>query len=383
MATPEGKPETQQESKPESKEVEENQEPPLKYKAWVLKVSIHCEGCKKKVEKTLRKIDGVYEAFADLKQQKATVKANLHVNVETLIKKLVKKGRHAELWPEKAEQKEKKGGKSKNKDKQGGQAKSEEANNNNDGSGDKEKEKVKIEVPVQQENTAKSCESGGSSSKNGDQGCIDVAKPHDQGGAPFKNGGQVKEPKPEVKQSVTLLAGSQSPVAERKAGGGGAAESEGNAGGGSGSGSGSGSKKNKKKGQKGNANANFEEGEHSADAGPACIGSHFAGSGPHGSIPMPSPANHSPPRQHHMNEYPTYYHAPPVYVASYNTTYPSSSYNASYYASPPPNSYTYIHPGHTSEHPPSDFDTYSSYQSQPSDSFDILSDENPNACSIM
>ncbi|XWS57506.1 hypothetical protein CRYUN_Cryun09bG0180000 [Craigia yunnanensis] len=369
MAITEGKPETKQESKPETKlesrEVEENQEPPLKYKAWVLKVSIHCEGCNRKVEKTLRNIEGVYEAYADLKQQKATVKANLQVNVETLIKKLVKKGRHAELWPEKAEQKEKKQGKSKNKDKQGGQAKSEEANNNNNNGGDKEKETVKNEVSVHQD-TSKSCENG-STSKNA-EGC-NVGKAH-EGGASCKNGGQVKEPKLEVKQTVTLVAGNQSPVAEKKGGG----ESEGYAGGGSGS------KKNKKKGQKGNANANFDEGEHSGDAVTLCNGSHFTGYGPHGPVPMPIPANHSPPRQHHMYEYPAYYHAPPVYVTSYNTSYPSSSYSASYYASPPPYLYTYMHPGQMTQHPPSDLDTYSSH---PSDSFEMFNDENPNACSIM
>ncbi|XVF41884.1 hypothetical protein PTKIN_Ptkin01aG0316200 [Pterospermum kingtungense] len=379
MATTEGKAETKQESKPEAKpepkEVEEYQEPPLKYKAWVLKVSIHCEGCKRKVEKTLRNIQGVYEVSADLKQQKVAVKANLHVDVETLIKKLVKKGRHAELWPEKGEQKEKKKGKSKNKDKQGGQANSEEANNNNNNGGDKDKEKVKNEVSVHQE-TAKSCENGGSS-KNG-EGCS-AGKAH-EGGAPCKNGGQVKEPKPEVKQTVTVVAGNQSPVAEKKSGG----ESESNAGGEkSGGGGGSGSKKNKKKGQKGNANANanFEEGEHSGDAALACIGSHFTAHGPHGPVPMPSPASHSPPRQHHMYEHPSYHHAPPVYVTSYNTAYPSNSYSASYYASPPPYSYAYMHPGHMSEHHhPSDFNRYSS---QPSDSFEMFSDENPNACSIM
>ncbi|KAK8534644.1 hypothetical protein V6N13_081081 [Hibiscus sabdariffa] len=53
------------------------------------------------------------------------VKASLRLNVDNLIKKLVKKGRHAELWPEKSEQKEKKR-KSKNKDKQGSQANTEE-----------------------------------------------------------------------------------------------------------------------------------------------------------------------------------------------------------------------------------------------------------------
>ncbi|PPR95871.1 hypothetical protein GOBAR_AA24795 [Gossypium barbadense] len=289
MATTEGKPETKQESKPaepkqesNSKDVEEIQEPALKYKAWVLKVSIHCEGCKRKVEKILRKIDGVYEVDADLKQQKVTVKANLHVNVDTLIKKIVKKGRHAELWPEKSEKK----GKSKNKDKQGGQPNSEEGNHGDD----KDKEAAKTE------------DGASKSGENGGDGC---------------NGGQAPEP-------------------EKKGGG----------------------------------------GERS----------HFTGYGPYGPIPittpMPSPANHSPPRHHHMDEYPTYYHAPPpVYVTSYNTAYPDSCHSESYYTSPRPYSYMYMHPGYMPEHP--SFDTYSSYSSQPSDSFEVFSDENPNACSVM
>lgn len=297
-----------------------------------------------------------------------TVKANLHVDVETLIKKLVKKGRHAELWPE---QKEKK--KSKNKNKQGGQPNSEEANNNN--GGDKEKETAKNEVSVHQEETAKSCENG-CTCKNIAEVC-NVGKIHEGGCvSPCKNGGQGMEPKPEVKQTVTLVVGNQSPVAEKKSGG----ESEGNASGGGGGGS----KKNKKKGQKGNANVNLDEGEHSGDAAAPIIsvGSHFTGHGPYGPVPMASPANHSHPRQHHMYEYPSYHHAPPVYVTSYNTASPSSSYGAPYYSSPPPySSYAYMHPGHhMSEQYPSNFHTYSS---QPSESFEIFSDENPNACSVM
>ncbi|GMI65372.1 hypothetical protein HRI_000206500 [Hibiscus trionum] len=359
MATTEGKPE----SKPE---VEQNQDNPLKYKAWVLKVSIHCEACKRKVEKTLRKIDGVYEAYADLKQQKATVKSNLHVNAETLIKKLVKKGRHAELLPEKSEPKEKRQGKSKNKDKQVVQR--EEANNDSNHGGDKEKETVKNEASVQQDDGAKSSENGGSSKVA--EGKQNVT--HDQGG-------QVKEPKPEVKENVTLEAGNQSPVAEKKVGGG---ESEGNAA--EKSGSGNGSKKNKKKGQKANANANVGEREHHGDAVPATIGSHFKGHEPHGPVPMPSPANHSPPHQHPMYEYPTYHHSPPVYLTSYNTAYPSSSYSGSYYTSP--SSYSYMHSGHMSDRSPPDTNTYSSYppySSQPTDSFEMFNEENPNACSIM
>ncbi|KAE8684101.1 40S ribosomal protein S21-2 [Hibiscus syriacus] len=303
MATSEGKPETKQEAKPE---VEENQEPPLKYKAWVLKVSIHCEGCKRKVEKKLRKIDGVYEAYADLKQQKATVKAN-------------RKGKG-------------------NRRTKANKLPSDEANDNSNHGGEKEKETVKNEASVHQDDGAKSSENGAGSSKVA-EGKQNVT--HDQ----------AKEPKPEVKQNVTPAAGNQSPGDEKKVGGG--------DGGGAG-------------------------GE--SEAAPPTIGSHFKGQGPHGPIPISSPANHGPPHQHPMYEYPTYYNAPPMYLTSYNTAYPSSSYSTSYYTSPPLYSYAYMHPGHMSERPPPDPDMYSSYpsySSRQSDSFEMFSDENPNACSIM
>ncbi|KAK9281912.1 hypothetical protein L1049_004820 [Liquidambar formosana] len=88
---------------------------PLKYQTWILKVSIHCEGCKKKVKKVLHSIDGVYKTEIDSQQQKVKVTGN--VDAETLIKKLMKTGKNAELWPEMSE---KKAGKSKKKGKQNG-----------------------------------------------------------------------------------------------------------------------------------------------------------------------------------------------------------------------------------------------------------------------
>lgn len=85
----------------------ENTPEPLKYETWFLKVPIHCEGCKKKVKKVLHSIDGVYTTVIDSQQQKVTVTGN--VNADTLIKKLLKSGKHAELWPEiKPAKKEKK-----------------------------------------------------------------------------------------------------------------------------------------------------------------------------------------------------------------------------------------------------------------------------------
>lgn len=93
---------------------------PLKYQTLALKVSIHCEGCKKKVKKVLQAIDGVYKTTIDSQNQKVTVTGN--VEADTLIKKLVKSGKHAELWPEKkpAEQNPSSGGVGKKNKKKGG-----------------------------------------------------------------------------------------------------------------------------------------------------------------------------------------------------------------------------------------------------------------------
>ncbi|KAJ6686581.1 HEAVY METAL-ASSOCIATED ISOPRENYLATED PLANT PROTEIN 3-LIKE [Salix purpurea] len=87
----------------------------LKYQTWVLKVSIHCEGCKKKVKKVLQSIDGVYKTEVDSHQHKVTVTGS--VDAQILIKKLVRSGKHAELWPKSSENKEKKSGESQKNDK--------------------------------------------------------------------------------------------------------------------------------------------------------------------------------------------------------------------------------------------------------------------------
>ncbi|XP_019150089.1 PREDICTED: heavy metal-associated isoprenylated plant protein 32-like isoform X2 [Ipomoea nil] len=68
----------------------------LKIQTCVLKVNIHCEGCKNKVKKILQRIEGVYTINIDSEWGKVTVSGN--VDSATLIKKLMKKGKHAELW---------------------------------------------------------------------------------------------------------------------------------------------------------------------------------------------------------------------------------------------------------------------------------------------
>ncbi|CAI0459935.1 unnamed protein product [Linum tenue] len=328
-----------QEGVPEEKENTPNPppEPALKYKTWVLKVSVHCEGCKRKVKKILNNIDGVYTTDVDLKQQKATVIGN--VDGETLIRKLVKTGKHAELWPESnpGEQKKKKKKKSKGKERE-----KQEDSDGEDG------ENEKPEVPQVQDPTK--------SSENG--GAVRV-------GVQFKEMkmGSLAEP-PVVEKAVGFDSGAA------ETGGGGAAK-----------------KKKKRRGNKasggGNGNAGGEEGEQPPCDAPPRSGSppppptHGGGGGGQTQVHGPYPGtNHHPPHhQPHQFPPPHYHYAPPVYAASYNTAYPSTSYGASYYA-PPQYSYAHVHP-------PWDREPYPGYSSRPSDSFEIFSEENPNACSVM
>ncbi|WOK97759.1 heavy metal-associated isoprenylated plant protein 3-like [Canna indica] len=74
----------------------------LKIQTHILKVNIHCDGCKLKVKKLLHRIDGVYSVSIDVDQQKVTVSGS--VNSETLIQKLIRAGKRAELWSQKINQ---------------------------------------------------------------------------------------------------------------------------------------------------------------------------------------------------------------------------------------------------------------------------------------
>ncbi|XP_017256132.1 heavy metal-associated isoprenylated plant protein 33 isoform X1 [Daucus carota subsp. sativus] len=68
----------------------------VKIKVCALRVSIHCDGCQKKVKKVLQKIEGVYKVSIDSEQGKVTVSGDF--DPEILIKKLKKHGKRAELW---------------------------------------------------------------------------------------------------------------------------------------------------------------------------------------------------------------------------------------------------------------------------------------------
>uniref|UniRef100_A0A0D9WFR4 HMA domain-containing protein n=1 Tax=Leersia perrieri TaxID=77586 RepID=A0A0D9WFR4_9ORYZ len=76
----------------------------LQCKTLALRVSIHCEGCKKKVKKVLQRIEGVYRCDVDGRSNKATVTVTGRVSADTLIRKLRRAGKQAEQWPEEPKQ---------------------------------------------------------------------------------------------------------------------------------------------------------------------------------------------------------------------------------------------------------------------------------------
>ncbi|XP_077218406.1 uncharacterized protein LOC143852725 [Tasmannia lanceolata] len=133
---------------------------PLKYQTWVLKVYIHCEGCKKKVKKVLQNIEGVYTTSIDSQLHKVTVTGN--VESETLIRKLVKSGKHAELWPEKTEKKEKKPAKS-------GAKNDKEAAKSGDNGGDGKKAVESSEGKPAAKNSEPTDAGGGQNESNSDE----------------------------------------------------------------------------------------------------------------------------------------------------------------------------------------------------------------------
>ncbi|KAF6984393.1 hypothetical protein CFC21_002418 [Triticum aestivum] len=73
---------------------------PLQCKTLVLRVSIHCEGCKKKVKKVLQSVDGVYRCDIDARSNKVTVAVTGNVSADALLKRLRRSGKNAQQWPE-------------------------------------------------------------------------------------------------------------------------------------------------------------------------------------------------------------------------------------------------------------------------------------------
>ncbi|CAH8381965.1 unnamed protein product [Eruca vesicaria subsp. sativa] len=346
MATEEMKPETKKTEQKQSPQVKDLTPPSLAlpYKTCNLKVSIHCEGCKRKVKKILTSIEGVYRVDIDVKQNNVTVMGI--VSPEILLKKLHKAGKNADLLPEipdpvenkPHDPKENKPVDPKKKNKK----KKEEKPEITDKVASSGSDKPESEKPA----GAGECSSGDSS-----EACVPV-----------------KEDKCKKKDSAPADSPSPSPetapTEEKKA-----EESSGSVG-----------KKKKKKGQNMSSVNNPNGGPGRTRSLPSPITTPAAEDHDR-LINQPDghqmPTNNIAPRQD-MYPYPPSYYAPQVmYGVSYNVAQPPLSVDAaSYYSHAPPHSYAYMHPGYL---PPDQ----NPYPSRPSDSFELFSDENPNGCSVM
>ncbi|KAJ0231581.1 Heavy metal-associated isoprenylated plant protein 35 [Hirschfeldia incana] len=354
MATEEMKPETKKTEQKQPPQVKDLTPPPpaLPYKTCNLKVSIHCEGCKRKVKKILTSIEGVYRVDIDVKQNNVTVMGI--VSPEILLKKLHKSGKNADLLPEIP-------------DPVRVENKPVDPKENKPVDQKKKNKKKKEEKP---EITEKVTSSGSDKPES--------EKPDGAGKCSSGDSGEACVPAKEAKcetlkkkdstpadSSSPPPEDSTAPPAEKKA-----EESSGSVG-----------KKKKKKGQTVSSVNNPTGGPTRARSlplpttTPPAAEDHDRSINQHDGHQMPT--NNIPPRQD-MYHYPPNYYAPQVmYGVSYNVAQPPVSADAaSYYSPAPPHSYAYMHPGY----PPSD---QNPYPSRPSDSFELFSDENPNGCSVM
>lgn len=236
----------------------------------------------------------------------------------------MKTGKHAELWPEKP--KKKKGGKGNEKE--------------NDSKSAENSEEEEEQPP----------ENNGSTNLQ-----VKISSPRlgaGNGGATVKF--MVDQP-PE-----NTSGGEKSPAVENKGG----------PSGGGGGGGGQGGKKKKKR-RKGNSNSNNNNSNAAAaNAGAACNGAPSSTG-----LEMPKVGFTQAVDQINLSPTQNVYHYPPsyapqqAYVVSYNAAYPTIPAAPGYYM--PPSPYMYA----SSE----DY----RMQSEPLDSFEMLSDENPNGCCIV
>ncbi|KAL5230752.1 hypothetical protein ABZP36_029528 [Zizania latifolia] len=315
---------------------------PLKYQTLALKVSIHCEGCKKKVKKVLHSIEGVYKTDIDVQHQKVVVIGN--VSVDTLVKKLVRTGKHAEPWPEPAPP---------------------PAAANSPGGGKKKKKKKKNKNPADAATPAAGPVEGGGGGfippENQDHGgsCDEASdeEPDKQEG-----GGGTGGPGAMAPFAMTPHAHGKQPIAP---------PTNGNGGGGGGGGG----KKKGKKGGNGNASANAV-----GDGAGAIVQV-----SPQDAPTKPAPGNAGPlavvdsvvyPAATPMS-YPGPYHAAggghmPPYAMSYSTAHPLRSS-------------AYYHPmvGAAYTGGGSYFYSTAPASSAAPGSYYMFSEENANACSVM
>ncbi|XP_071737307.1 uncharacterized protein [Rutidosis leptorrhynchoides] len=315
----------QQQQQPFTPDQEQQNTPTLIYKTCVLKVSIHCVGCKRKVKKVLQSIEGVYTIDIDSKQHKVTVVGN--IEVETLVKKLIKSGKHAEKWPENLTKKEKLATGGDNKDK------------------------------------GKGCDSSGNSSDDEDNN--NNNNPHNNNAPENGNLNNPNRPPGPCVRFTGLPE--NNPV---QAGG----TQVGPAGGGGAAGGGSSVtlKKKKKKKKK-------KSGGAKPSSGPADTGlvNPEMGSNNQGV----DQRHLSPPRGYPYPMMPV----GPAYAMSYSETHPSGNGGPVYYIPPPPTTTTPYVYDYTEYNDRDNYDNDDDFVtlSRPLNTFEILSDENPIGCYMM
>lgn len=266
----------------------------------------------------------MYTVDIDAKQHKVTVLGN--VDVDTLIKKLIKAGKHAEKWPESTQKKVKMVAEGENKEKEKG------SDSSGDSSGD---EGNKPPAP-----------------ENGKPG----------GGMTVRFAGVPETIPPSGNgEMVGHMIGSGNRGGGPGGGGGGG---PGGGGGGPGGGGGGGAapaggaKKKKKKKKK-------KSGSTNPPGGPTSTG--MVAPQEAGTNQVVDQMHHNPPPGY---QYPM--SAGPSYVVSYNEAHPSANDGPAYYIPPTPYMYDYTE----------DNDDYIT-STRPSDTFELLSDENPVGCYIM
>ena len=205
---------------------------------------------------------GVYKTEVDSHQHKVTVTGN--VDAQILIKKLMRSGKHAELWPKSSENKEKKSGESQKNDKKKSPKDVQEVGGDDDDQKNTPAEKPGTDAKI----------SGGHGGDDQNSG----AENDDSG------------------------SGSAAPVAVAASGGG------------------SGKKKKKKKKKPSIDSNNGASGDNSGGVPADNSGGIINIQAP--SMPLTS---HSPPRQHVYPYPPIYQQLIPVSVVNYNTAYRSAS----------------------------------------------------------
>lgn len=275
----------------------------------------------------LQGIEGVYTTNIDSQQQKVTVTGN--VDAQTLIKKLVRTGKHAELWPEKPAGKAKKAGKGNEKE-------------SDSKSGENSEDEEEEEQPA--ENTSNLH--------------VKISSPRIGGG----NGGATV--KFMVEQPPENVSGAEkTPPVENK--------------GAPSGGGGQGGKKKKKRGRKGN-NSNNNNNNNNSNSANSNAGPPYNGVPASTGLEMPKVGFTQAVDQINLSPTQNVYHFPPsyapqqAYVVSYNAAYPATPGAQGFYMPPSPYAYE-------SSYTPEDYHM----QSGSLDSFEVLSDENPNGCCIV